>query len=265
MFQSAESLREPILNVQLLDLYFKDGGLRMENMFFRDEYIYEIEKNKGLLSYYEKSGLLGDDDDDELELYSFDDVLERLVSDLDTYSYMYKVPPLKMENIEWELFFATIANYYKDKEFSYSFINDMIYLNQMAISKAMVYEEDCIDLKTYISSLKYIESDVLSLVNIVEIAKDLADAFGIDTFSLLANEDGSYGCIGKGAEIFILDGEDQDSIEKGVEKLAKELEENGYKINAAVDVNKKEETETKENVVDIKSYKMKQKKRFDNN
>ena len=121
-------------------------------------------------------------------------------------------------NYKWdyELLFATIANYYKDKEFSYSFADDMRYLNRMAIAKSMIYEDEHIELKTYISSLKYLESNVISLVNIVEIARDLSVVFGIDTFSLLANEDGSYGCRGMGSELIFVDGEDQETLEKEI-------------------------------------------------
>ena len=262
MFGTIESLMEPVVNVQLLDLYFKDNGIKTHEMFYRDEYVYDLEKNKGLLNYYKKSGKIEEDDD--LEIYTFNDVLEILVNDFDTYSYMYKVPPINMENVEWELLFATIANYYKDKEFSYSFADDMRYLNRMVIAKSMIYEDECIDLKTYISSLKYLESNVISLVNIVEIARDLSVVFGIDTFSLLANEDGSYGCIGKCAELVFVDGEDQETLEKATEKISKELKEKGFSITQKLEVNRKKEDEEKSNVVSIKSHKMKQKKRFDN-
>lgn len=263
MFGTIESLMEPVVNVQLLDLYFKDNGIKTHEMFYRDEYVYDLEKNKGLFNYYEKSGKIEEDDDD-LETYTFNDVLEILVNDFDTYSYIYKVPPIKMENVEWELLFATIANYYKDKSFSYSFADDMRYLNRMAIAKSMIYEDEHIELKTYISSLKYLESNVISLVNIVEIAKDLSDIFGIDTFSLLANEDGSYGCRGMGSELVFVDGEDQESLEKATEKISKELKEKGFNITQKLEVNKKIEEEEKGNVVSIKSHRMKQKKRFDN-
>ena len=267
MFESIDSLKNDIINIQLLDLYFKDGGIRMEGMFFREDYIYEMEKLENLLSYYENSSLLNDSDDDDQYLeeeseYTLDDVLELLVADLDIYSLIYKVPEVKIKNVEWELLFTTIANYYQQQEFSYFFMNDMVDLNKMAIAKAMVYEDDSIDLKTYISSLKYLESDVLSITNIVEITEKLGEVFGIDALSLIANEDGSFGCIGKGSELVILSGEDTEDLDKVSEQVKIDLEKKGYNTVATLDVNNEEKIKTEENVVDFSTYKAKSKKKI---
>ena len=59
------------------------------------------------------------------------------------------------------------------------FIEDMIELNKMTISKAMVYEDDEILLDTYICSLRYIESDIITEKDLKAIASQLSDTFEI--------------------------------------------------------------------------------------
>lgn len=260
MFESIDSLGEHILNIQLLDLYFKDGSIRMEDVFFNEDYIYQMQKTKNLLKCYKDNGLIEDSEyeDDELPTYTFDDVLERLINDLDLYSVIYKVPPVKIENVEWELLFATIANYYVNKEYSYNFMDDMIYLNQMVIARAMVYEEESISIETYIRSLKYIESDDLIIDDIIEIVARLGEVFGIDSLSLIVNKDGSYSCVGKDMELLFIDDEsDEDVIKKKKEILSIE----GYKTTDILHINKEEEKLSNSNIVDFASYKSKTKKK----
>lgn len=261
MFDSIDSLGQEIINVQLLDLYLKDGAIRTESVFFREDYIYQMQKMENLLKYYKNNNYLNEK---EVEYeYTLDNVLELLVSDLDIYALIYNVPEIKLENVEWELLFTTLANYYQKQEFSYFFMVDMIYLNKMVIARAMVYEEDSITLETYISSLKYIESDSLTISNIIEIAKKLQEVFGIDALSLLENEDGSYGCIGKDSELFILD---EEFSEFSNEKIKEYLKQQGYTINETVEIktdnNHLEHNDSikNEKVVDIQTYKKERRK-----
>ena len=134
-------------------------------------------------------------------------------------------------------------------------MDDMIALNKYAIARSMVYEEESISLKTYINSLKYMESNILTINNIVEIAEKLGEKFGIDALSLIANQDGSYGCIGKNLELFIVDDNSNDKTNE--EYIRNRLEKNGYKIVDTYGIVENKKTIDNENVVSIDSVKSK--------
>lgn len=265
MLECFDSLNQEIINVQLLDLYFKNNELRTETVFFTEDYLYQLERTENLLKYYENSGYLDSQKvEDENYEYTLDDVLELLVADLDLYPFIYKVPTVKINNTEWELFFTTLANYYQKQEFSYFYMDDMIALNRMAIARSMIYEEENITLQTYISSLKYIESDVISISNIKEMAKKLEEVFGIDALSLLVNKDGSCGCVGKDFQLLVLEDENQDKSKLNINQIKQQLQEKGYKISETLKIpttndeaNLENSFSIDNNVVDFKSYKMK--------
>lgn len=266
MFDSIDSLYHEIINVQLLDLYFIDDKVKTHTEYFNDEYIYEMNRMSGLLKYYEDNNLIDDDsfETSENEGYTLDEVLELLVADIDIYSLIYRIPGINISDVEWELLFATIANYYKDKDYSYNFMDDMVVLNKMALARAMVYEEREITIESYLKSLKYIESDIVPISDIVEISRKLSDAFSIDVTSMLVNQKGEYGCIGKGAQLLIFDDSDEEEFEKDIKLIEKKLNENGYKINNIVSINEDNSNKDSiypnsscDNIVDIKTYKKK--------
>lgn len=265
MFDSIDSLYHEIINVQLLDLYFIDDKVKTHTEYFNDEYIYEMNRMSGLLKYYEDNNLIDDYSEEELaEEYTLDEVLELLVADIDIYSLIYRIPKISISDVEWELLFATIANYYKDKDYSYNFMDDMLVLNKMALARAMVYEEREITIESYLKSLKYIESDIVPISDIVEISRKLSDAFSIDVTSMLVNQKGEYGCIGKGAQLLIFDDSDEEEFEKDIKLIEKKLNENGYKINNIVSINEDNSNKDSicpnsscDNIVDIKTYKKK--------
>lgn len=238
----------------------KDGVIRSNKYFLREDYKYEMKKFEQVLSQFEEEDNDSFDDEDGYieESYTLDDVLEILVADLDIYECIYKVPNISIENKEWEVFFDTIGAFYKERDLDGFFMDDMIVLNKYAIARSMVYEEESISLKTYISSLKYVESNILTINNIVEIAEKLGEKFGIDALSLIANEDGSYGCIGKNLTLFIIDNDSNDKTNEEV--IKKQLEKNGYKVVDTVGIIGQEKPNNhNSNVVSIDSAKRKSK------
>ena len=179
MFDNIDSLNQEIINVQVLDNYLKDGLIRFNKYFLREDYKYEMKKFEQVLSQFEEEDNDSFDDEDGYieDPYTLDDVLEILVADLDIYECIYKVPNISIENKEWEVLFDTIGAFYKEKDLDGFFMDDMIALNKYAIARSMVYEEESISLKTYINSLKYMESNILTINNIVEIAEKLGELY----------------------------------------------------------------------------------------
>ncbi len=193
MFDSIDRLDQEIINIQVLDHYYKDDLIRYDKYFLREDYEEQMKKFEQVLEQYE-------DEDDKLQVVEeiedsacLDDVMETLVADLDIYSSLYKVPEVSIKDDEWELLFYTIGEYFLDLDLDYLFFDTMVDLNKWAIAKSMVYEEESISLQTYISSLRYLESDILTIGNIKELAGILGKEFKIDAISLVANRDGNFG------------------------------------------------------------------------
>lgn len=221
-----ETLDFEIVNIQILDNYLKNGKVRLSNCFIEKNIVLESNSIKDTMDKLGIKKSMDDEYDDRLNgSYSIDDVLALLVADLDIYSSLYKVPPVKISNVEWELLFYQLAKYYHNRSIDDFFLKDMIYLNKMAISKAMVYDDNCINLETYLWSLRYLESDIITERNLIDIVSQLSTTFGINVLSLLENDEGEIGCLKKDI-IFETDATSNDTI-------AKILLEKGYEIEDA--------------------------------
>lgn len=267
MFEEIDSLNLEIVNVQVLDGYLKNGKIRFGDFFLRDDYKYQMNKFKNLLRSYEDNEKRlsvvdkeEDTDDGYIEEdYTLDDVLETLVADIDIYGLIYDMKEVEIDSGEWELFFETLGAYYIEQDLDGFFMGDMITLNKYAIARSLVYEEECIDLETYIKSLKYLESNIISINNIIEIAERIRETMSIDAVSILANDDGSYGCKNKNSSLFIVD----DDIDADKEPVLKEyMEKNGYKVVDAVDVVEHEKIDTSSNVISFDRVKSKRKQKI---
>lgn len=177
--------------IQVVDNYFNNGRLVLDDEFLSDSYL-SMQRDILQDDFQE---IMEDDNsnDDELE-YTLDDVLEKLVFDIDIYSELYNLPKFTITNNEWDKLFDTLANFYANKDLDSEFMTDMIELNRMTIARSMIYHDDTITLLSYIKSLKYIESDMLTIKNILDITKELEDEFERDDFlKLLENKDESFG------------------------------------------------------------------------
>lgn len=190
----AERLEEEVYTIQIIDEYFKNGKLRSDEEFFRDGVDISEFADESLYNEYmdvDESGYKDYED-------TIEDVMDILVSDLEIYNILYKMPQLSISNDEWDLFFDTTYEYYKSHNLDEFYFTDMVDLNRFAIAKSLVYEQESISLDTYISSLKYMESDVLYINNIKDIISIFEEIFDRkDLLDLIKNSDGSFGNYGK--------------------------------------------------------------------
>lgn len=222
-YNVVETLDFEIVNVQILDNYFKNGKIRLSDYFVESDVLTESDSIEDTISKMKcKKDIDKEYDERFSHGFSIDDILELLVSDLDVYSLLYKVPPIKISNVEWELLFYELGNYYHSRDIDDFLLDDMIYLNKMAISKAMIYEDDEISLETYIWSLRYLESNIITERNLEDIASQLSSTFGIDALSLIKNETGKIGCLNKTFDFEL------NAISK--DEMVETLINNGYKI-----------------------------------
>lgn len=222
-YNVVETLDLEIVNIQILDNYLKNGKIRLADSFLAED---TIKESNSIIDKSNKMRYIKDIDDEYNSrfdyCYTVDDILELLISDIDAYSLLYKVPPINLSNTEWELLFYSLAKYYHSEKLDNFFIEDMIELNKMTIAKAMVYEDKEILLNTYIWSLRYIISDIITEKDLEDIASQLSDTFGIDAINLVKNEIGEISYPNKNLEISL------DDVSN--ESLRSYLIENGYKI-----------------------------------
>ncbi len=259
MYEVVDRLEYEIINVQLLDRHYDNKKIYTDEYYMREEYQKQMDEFHDILEEYSDFDNVEYEEYQEIISYTLSDVMETLVSDLYIYDLLYYVPKVTITNDEWDLFFVTVANYYIKNNFSDLFFDDMVFLNKMVMAKAMVYEESEITLETYISSLKYIESNILTLSNIMDIVDKLGDAFKIDSKAIFANDDGSYGCIGKCDEVFLLDYSISE-YEINTDNIKRFLIDEGYEIINKSKIKNEQESDLPSNVIDFNKMKLKRRK-----
>ena len=142
------------------------------------------------------------------------------------------MPNIDMLDAELNYLLLLIGNSYRLLGKECYFINDMIHLNRLAIANSIVYADETFNVKTYIASMKYLESDHLSEKEIYTIVDSIGKDLNFNSLALIKNEDGSYGCAGKNKEIIIIDDDEFDSIDDA--KRAASLL--GYDANNVVEL-----------------------------
>ncbi len=227
MFMYVDSLYEEIVKVQVCDNYYLNGQIRTDEHFYSSKFIADTNKFANLSKCYEDN----DDGDyfEEDKYYSADEVLEGLVNSLHMYEYVYVLKGINISNEEWDILFDILENYYLEKEFTDDFIPDMVNLNKLAVARALVYDK-VLDLETYIESLKYLESNDISMDDIIGIIKKLGEESDKDFMPLITNDDGSYGCLNTNTDVLIV------KNDTDVDTVKKLLEGNGLGIDQIIKV-----------------------------
>lgn len=197
-------LTEELVVVQILD-GVSDKKIKLDDVFFSDSYkcwlqINQRQNNSRKLQLVEDT--IEDDyleDDSEYEDQDiYEEANEEMIMDLELYATMYQMPMFSLTNEEWNLFFQTLCSYYLEKDLSEVYVPEMVTLNRFAIAKSLINHQTGITLTTYISALRYMESDALNISDILEMIGKLETAFGMKNLKeLIQNMDGSYGNYGK--------------------------------------------------------------------
>lgn len=191
-------LTEELVVVQVLD-GIGDKKMRLDDEFFSDSYKgwLQIQRRKGNhknLQLVESP--LKKEENENQDIY--EEANEEILLDLELYNNIYHMPMLSVTNQEWDLFFKNLYSYYLEKDLLEVYLPDMVTLNRMAIAKSLINNQKQITLMTYISALKYMESEVIEISDILEMIKGLEVTFGMENLEeLVQNADGSYGNYGK--------------------------------------------------------------------
>lgn len=193
-------LTEELIVVQTLDGVSSEE-LRLDDEFFSDSYKnwLQLKKRKGHSKKFQLVKDSSGDDSKEDESHDiYEETNEEMLMDLELYNNIYHMPMLSITNQEWDLFFQELYTYYSEKNLLEIYVSDMVTLNRMALAKSLTNHQKEIALTTYISALKYMESEVVEISDILEMIKRLEITFGMKNLEeLVQNADGSYGNYGK--------------------------------------------------------------------
>lgn len=201
-------LTEELVVVQVLD-GISSEKIRLDDAFFSDSYRSWVQSKK-LPSINRKLQIVKEIEDDYLDEEEsieenqtlYDETNEEMLLDLELYNDIYQMPMFMMTNKEWDLFFKEMYSYYLEKGLLEEYLPDMVTLNRMAIAKSLIENQEVMTLTTYISALKYMESEVIEISNILEIIERLEGAFQMQNLkALIQNANGSYGNYGKEFQI----------------------------------------------------------------
>lgn len=241
-----EDLSKEIYDVQVLDNYIRDNKI-MTDEFYKYEGYFSIPE---YLLYSDRIEVIKNGN------CTVNELKDKMIKDLYTYTYIYKMPRIDMLDSEIKYLLLLIGESYKYLGKECYFINDMIKLNKLAIANSIVYDSETFNLKTYIRSMKYIESDHLSERDIYGIVNYVGKSLNFNAVELIKNDDGSYGCIGKNREIIVVDDDNFTSIEEA-KRMASSL---GYDENNVVElISHPEQLEVSKNdkVINLELYKVK--------
>lgn len=179
-----ETLYDEFITVQRLDPYFENKEHRLDDEFYTEDYIKFLEeegREEAILSEEE----LEADEIEEGKVNSFiidlqEEVMKRIVDYLDVYGEIYRVPPIQISNQEWDNFFNQTFQYYENHDSLRCYDEDMITLNRLAISRALLYEKNALEIDDYIDSIEYLDSEVLLPNNKEELRKQVKEGFQQD-------------------------------------------------------------------------------------
>lgn len=170
------TLYDEFITIQKLDSFFNDKELVLDDEFYSEDYknFLEEEKRESAIISEEE---LEEIEEDEMEVVSFtqEEVMIRIVDDLNIYSEIYQVPPVEISNKEWDNFFNQTFTYYDNHKFICFYDEDMIMLNRLAIARSMLYQKSALELEDYKESIRYIDSRVLYQNNKEELIETIKE------------------------------------------------------------------------------------------
>ncbi len=109
--------------------------------------------------------------EDKIENYN--DALEALADDYRLYARAYTLPPLKINNREWESFFYTIYKRFEEVEIEDKFYEFMSLLQRYTFADALVSNSKEITINSYLNQLMKLESHGLKDLNIESVIEEI--------------------------------------------------------------------------------------------
>lgn len=84
---------------------------------------------------------------------SKEDVMFKIINDLDVYSKVYKIPPINVSNEEWDRLFDEIYEMY-DESFKISFYTIMLRLVKFTLASVLLDNKNEININTFIDNIE---------------------------------------------------------------------------------------------------------------
>lgn len=87
---------------------------------------------------------------------SKEDVVDRIMYELDAYCLGLNLPPIEISNNEWQIFFDTLYDVFCQKNAAYDFYNAISRLCRITLSNSLINKYEYISIKDFIDSTEYL-------------------------------------------------------------------------------------------------------------
>ena len=99
-----------------------------------------------------------------IELYNYtknnpdskEDVVDRIMYELDAYCLGLNLPPIGISNNEWQIFFDTLYDVFCQRNAAYDFYNAISRLCRITLSNSLINKYEYISIKDFIDSIEYL-------------------------------------------------------------------------------------------------------------
>ena len=99
-----------------------------------------------------------------IELYNYtknnpdskEDVVDRIMYELDAYCLGLNLPPIEISNNEWQIFFDTLYDVFCQRNAAYDFYNEISRLCRITLSNSLINKSEYISIKDFIDSIEYL-------------------------------------------------------------------------------------------------------------
>lgn len=143
-----------------------------EKDFFRDEYVYDLslikneteaekkyklalakqqEKDKSHIKVVRNESMV-----EEEKILTKEEVMENLAMDIDTYYYVYQLPPFKVKNKHWDILIDKTYNLFLEKGLIKDYDEVIAHINRLVLAEALVEHKESIGIEDYINNLYYL-------------------------------------------------------------------------------------------------------------
>lgn len=102
-----------------------------------------------------------------------EETMIQIVREIDTYTFAYNLPPLKISNSQWDLFFDTTYNFFVKKGIDKEFYNSMSQVERFVLAKALLNKQNNINIYDFVKNLYYLEKEEIPKQEITILQQDM--------------------------------------------------------------------------------------------
>lgn len=102
-----------------------------------------------------------------------EETMVQVVREIDAYTIAYNLPPLKISNSQWDLFFDTTYNFFEKKGIDKEFYDSMSQVGRFVFAKALLNKKKKINIYDFVKNLYYLENKKIEKQEIEILQQDI--------------------------------------------------------------------------------------------